>query len=280
MEATARKPGNVHRFRDFDDATLMDYLLSAAAIGPVMEAAAGRRVGATVLNAVRATRRVCRTNTNLGIILLLAPLAAVPPGEDLRAGVERVLAGLDRADARLVYQAIRAANPGGLGEAPAQDVEQEPTLPLREVMALSAGRDLVARQYADGFREVFDDGVPVLRASLARAACLETAVVGCHLHLMAKFPDALIARKRGQAEAEEAAARARRVLHAGWPETAAGRAALEELDAWLRAEGRGRNPGTTADLVTACLFVALRERIIHLPREFSAPQTANGPAHD
>src|SRR5207244_7950671 len=122
MEATARKPGNVHRFRDFDDATLMDYLLSAAAIGPVMEGAAGRPIGATVLDAVRATRRVSRTNTNLGITLLLAPLAAVPPGEDLRAGVEQVLAGLDRADARLAYQAIREADPGGLGEAPAQDV--------------------------------------------------------------------------------------------------------------------------------------------------------------
>jgi triphosphoribosyl-dephospho-CoA synthase len=280
MEATARKPGNVHRFRDFDDATLMDYLLSAAAIGPVMAGAAGQRVGATVLDAVRATRRVSRTNTNLGIILLLAPLAAVPPGEDLRAGVERVLTRLDRMDARLAYQAIREANPGGLGEAPEQDVKEEPTQSLREVMALIADWDLVARQYANGFREVFDDGVPVLSASLARGAWLETAIVGCHLHLMAKFPDALIVRKRGQAEAEEAAARARRVLQAGWPETDAGRAALGELDAWLRAEGRGRNPGTTADLVTACLFVALRERIIQLPQEFSAPQTANGPAHD
>jgi triphosphoribosyl-dephospho-CoA synthase len=280
MEATARKPGNVHRFRDLDDVTLMDYLLSAAAIGPVMDGAAGRRVGATVLDAVRATRRVSRTNTNLGIILLLAPLAAVPPGEDLRAGVEQVLTGLDHADAQLAYQAIREANPGGLGDAPEQDVKQEPTRSLHEVMALIAGWDLVARQYADGFREVFDEGVPVLRASLARTAWLETAIVGCHLHLMAKFPDALIVRKRGHAEAEESAARARRVLEAGWPETAAGRAALEELDAWLRAEGRSRNPGTTADLVTACLFVALRERIIQLPQEFSAPQTGNGPAHD
>jgi triphosphoribosyl-dephospho-CoA synthase len=280
MEATARKPGNVHRYRDFDDATLMDYLFSAAAIGPVLEGAPGRRVGETVLAAVRATRRVCRTNTNLGIILLLAPLASVPPGEDLRAGVEQVLACLDRADARLAYQAIREANPGGLGEAPAQDVREEPTLSLREVMALIAGWDLVARQYADGFREVFDEGVPVLRDSLARTAWPETAIISCHLHLMAKYPDALILRKRGQAEAEESVVRARRALEAGWPQTAAGRVALEELDAWLRAEGRGRNPGTTADLVTACLFVALRERIIQLPQTFAAPQTANGPAHD
>jgi triphosphoribosyl-dephospho-CoA synthase len=280
MEVTACKPGNVHRFRDFDDATLMDFLLSAAALGPVMEAARGRRVGETVLAGGRATRRVTRGNTNLGIILLLAPLAAVPHEEPLRAGVERVLAGLDNEDARLVYQAIREAAPGGLGEVPEQDVRAEPTLSLREVMALAASRDLVARQYADGFRAIFDDGVPVLRDALARVQALETAIIHCHLHLMAMFPDTLIARKRGQAEAEQAAEQARAILRAGWPDSAAGRKAFAELDAWLRAAGRGRNPGTTADLVTACLFVALRERIIPLPQTFSPPQPDSESAHD
>src|SRR4051812_42861072 len=95
LEATARKPGNVHRFADFDDLTHLDFLLSAAAIAPVMDEAPRRRVGETVLTAIQATRRVTTTNTNLGIVLLLAPLASVPPLEDLRAGVERVLAGLN-----------------------------------------------------------------------------------------------------------------------------------------------------------------------------------------
>jgi triphosphoribosyl-dephospho-CoA synthase len=280
LEVTARKPGNVHRLRDFDDAGLIDFLLSAAAIGPVLDGASQRRVGETVLQAVRATRRVTRGNTNLGIILLLAPLAAVPPGEDLRAGVERVLARLDREDARLVYQAIREAAPGGLGQAPEQDVQEEPTQSLREIMALAAERDLVARQYANGFREVFDAGVPVLRVSLVMTAWLEPAIVGCHLHLMAHYPDTLIARKRCRAEAEDAAARAKRVLDAGWPITVEGQAELAKLDAWLRAEGRSRNPGTTADLVTACLFVALRERIIQLPLRFAPPYAGDESTHD
>jgi triphosphoribosyl-dephospho-CoA synthase len=280
LEVTARKPGNVHRFLDFDDTTLMDFLLSAAAVGPVLERARERRVGETVLAAVRATRRVTSGNTNLGIILLLAPLAAVPPGEDLRTGVEAVLARLDREDARLVYQAIREAAPGGLGQAPQQDVRDEPTMTLREVMALAADRDLVARQYADGFREVFDDGLAALELALVMSAWLEPAIIACHLKLMAKFPDTLIARKRCKAEAEAAAARARRVLEAGWPITTAGAAALAELDGWLRAEGRGRNPGTTADLVTACLFVALRKGMITLPQRFASPHAGPGSAHD
>jgi triphosphoribosyl-dephospho-CoA synthase len=273
-EATARKPGNVTRFDDFEDVNYLDFLLSAAAIATVMATACQRRVGATILEAVRATRQVVRTNTNLGIILLLSPPAAVPEGEDLRSGVQRILAELDVEDARLVYEAIRLAVPGGLGRVQEQDVRDEPTQSLREVMALAAGRDLVARQYADGFAEVFDDGVPALLAALERTGSLEGAIVGAHLHLMAKYPDTLIARKRGMVEAAEAARRARRVLEQGWPREVAGRQGIEEFDAWLRAEGRQRNPGTTADLVTASLFVALRQGALplsppcHWPADF------------
>jgi triphosphoribosyl-dephospho-CoA synthase len=144
-------------------------------------------------------------------------------------------------------------------------VAGEPTQPLREVMALAAGRDLVARQYAGGYAEVFDDGVPALAAGLEAIGSVEGAIIGAHLHLMAQHPDTLIARKRGRAEAEEAARRARRVLESGWPREPAGVAALADLDAWLRAEGRQRNPGTTADLLTACLLVLLRGGRIPLP---------------
>ncbi len=257
-EATARKAGNVHRYRDFADSTYTDFLLSAAAIAPVMTTACQRRVGATVLDAVRATRRVVGTNTNLGIVLLLAPLASVPPEEELRGGVERVLAELDAEDARLVYEAIRLASPGGLGRAPEQDVRTEPTQTLRQVMALAADRDLIARQYANGFAEVFDDGVPALLMALERTGSIEGAIIFAHLHLMAHHVDTLILRKRGRAEAEEAARRARMVLDAGWP-------ALADFDGWLRSEGHSRNPGATADLLTACLFVVLRENRITLP---------------
>ncbi len=277
-EATARKPGNVHRYRDFADATYIDFLTSAAVISSVLAAASSLGVGPTVLTGVRRTQLVAPNNTNLGILLLLAPLAAVPleelyrealtsaPAEQvLREGLASVLESATVRDTAEVYQAIRLANPSGLGSAADQDVHAEPTLPLRQVMALAADRDLVARQYANGFSDVFDHGVPALRDSLARCLCLEAAIIACHLHLMARYPDSLIARKCGLAVAEEASARAQDVLDAGWPNTAAGAAALADLDGWLRADGHRRNPGTTADLVAACLFVALRTGIITLP---------------
>ncbi len=262
-EATARKPGNVHRFRDFRDTSYVDFLVSAAAMAPVLDRASACRVGQTVLETVRATRAAVATNTNLGIAVLLSPLAAVQPDRDLRSGISDVLNRLDVEDARLVYQAIRLAAPTGLGRVPEEDVGQEPTVGLREAMTLAADRDLVARQYANGFQDVLEDGVQALERGLR--VSLEQTIVLCHLELMAKHPDSLIARKGGLAEAEEASRRAQQVLAAGWPHSDAGRKALLDLDSWLRAEGNRRNPGTTADLVAASLFAVLREGIIKLP---------------
>lgn len=270
-EATARKPGNVHRYRDFEDTSYVDFLLSAAVVGRLMASAGESRIGVTVFEGIRLARHVVHTNTNLGILLLLAPLAKAAAGTGVRHGLEPVLDGLDTEDASLVYAAIRQAKPGGLGRVPEQDVREKPTQSLRAVMALAADRDLVARQYANGFREVLDEGVPALLAGLEETASLEGAIVACHLGLLAKHGDSLIARKRGPAEAAEAARRARQVRDAGWPHAAGAAAALAGLDTWLRAEGHGRNPGTTADLVAACLFVALHEGSIQLPPRYPWP---------
>ena len=261
-EASARKAGNVHRDRDFSGLSYLDFLQSAAAIGPAFARAGEQRVGATVLEALQATRRVVATNTNLGIVLLLAPLATVPLDEPLGTGIGTVLDRLTIEDSRDVYTAIRLAQPGGMGDAPEQDVKAEPTLPLREAMALAQDRDLIARQYANGFREVLTDGVPALVHHSQKRGNLEDAIVHTHLHLMSRYPDSLIARKCGVAVAEDAGRRAADVL--------AGRAAYADLDAWLRADGNARNPGTSADLVTACLFAALREGLITLPCRWSA----------
>jgi triphosphoribosyl-dephospho-CoA synthase len=274
-ESTARKPGNVHPFRNFADAAYTDFLLSAAAVAPVLATACQRRVGATVLECVRATRRAVASNTNLGVVLLLAPLAAVPDGEDLRTGVSRLLDGLDLEDARLVYEAIRLAAPGGLGRSAEQDVRDEPTLPLRQVMALAADRDLIARQYANGFLEVFEQGASTLLHGLQDGGSLEVAIILTQLRFLTKNPDSLIVRKRGAAEAEETSLRARRVLSERWPQTESGWSALADLDAWLRSEGNSRNPGATADLIAASLFVLLREGTIALP--LRCPWAIEGP---
>jgi triphosphoribosyl-dephospho-CoA synthase len=266
LEVTARKPGNVHRLRDFPDLHFVDFLLSAVAIAEPLNRASAVGVGPAVFEAIAATRRMVGTNTNLGMVLLLAPLAAVPDVVELAAGVEAVLEATTLEDARAVYRAIRLAEPGGLGSAPDQDVAFEPTMTLRAVMTLADDRDLIARQYANGFQDVLGQAVPALGASLGSGHPLETAIITSYLSMLARHPDSLIARKAGLEVARDVSRRAAEVLEAGWPDRAEGGRLCDAFDAWLREPGRQLNPGTTADLVTAALYAALRDGTIPLPR--------------
>ncbi|MGC8644563.1 MAG: triphosphoribosyl-dephospho-CoA synthase [Isosphaeraceae bacterium] len=265
LEVTARKPGNVHRFADFTDLHYLDFLLSATAIAKPLDEVRERGIGATVLAAVKATRQVVSSNTNLGMILLLAPLAAVPREMSLTDGIELVLAATTIDDARAAYQAIRLAAPGGLGQAKEQDVADEPTVTLRQAMALAVDRDLVARQYANGFQEVLHEALPMLQGSL-RDAPLETAILTTYLKVIARHHDSLIVRKAGREAAEVVRHRAAQILEAGWPATERSLRLCREFDTRLRSQGNLLNPGTTADLVTAALFAALRDGTIELPR--------------
>jgi triphosphoribosyl-dephospho-CoA synthase len=265
LEATARKPGNVHRAANFEDCSYLDFLLSAQAIAAPMDRARERGVGVAVLESVRATRRLTRSNTNLGMILLLAPLAVAFEREPLREELTAVLEGLTLDDARHVYEAVRLAEPGGLGTASEQDVAEEPTVTLAEAMRLGAARDVVARQYINGYTEVFEHILPRLCEGLLNGWPLETAIIWTFLKFLAANPDTLIVRKRGADVANHVSSLAERVLQIGWPDTAEGRRSLRDLDRWLRGEGHARNPGATADLVAAGLFVALADGTISLP---------------
>jgi triphosphoribosyl-dephospho-CoA synthase len=262
LEATAPKPGNVHRGADFDGLTYPDLILSAIVIGPVMENAPRRRLGETIVDAVRATRAAVGTNTNLGTILLIAPLAAVPRERPLDKGVADVFSRLDAEDARLVYEAIRLANPGGLGHVANADMTGQAPADLIAAMRLAADRDLVARQYANGFQEVLNDVAPTLKDGLDHGWGTNGALVHAQLTLMSRYPDSLIARKCGIETAQRAADHAAEVLRAGTPNDEAFWSAAADLDFWLRSDGHRRNPGTTADLIAAGLFILIRDGIM------------------
>lgn len=266
LEASAAKPGNVHPRASFPDLTFEDFVRSAEAASPALARAAELGVGRAILLAIEATRAVVSSNTNLGIVLLIAPLAAVPLDQSLRVGIGDVLKRLTRDDAAWVYRAIRLAQPGGLGTADDQDIADEPTGTLRDVMGLAADRDGVAAQYANQFEWVLNEGLPFLASVGGEFEhCWEAAIIELHLRLLAEHPDTLIARKCGESVAIEASRRARRCLDslASLPHDSTERARdIDEFDQWLRADGHRRNPGTTADLVAACLFAAIRERVI------------------
>jgi triphosphoribosyl-dephospho-CoA synthase len=266
FEVTARKPGNVHPAASFDDNTThAAFIASAVAIGPVMARVAEGKVGQTVLDAVRQTRKAVQTNTNLGTLLLIAPLAAVPPVNSLADGIRDILCGLTASDTRAVYEAIRLANAGGLGRTDKADVFSDAPLKLTlvEAMRLAADRDLIARQYTNDFVDVFTGTAAWIEEGLSRGWRLEEAIVHAHLRQIASSPDSLIQRKCGPGVAKEASDFAANVLKSGSPADSAYREAVIKFDTWLRADGHRRNPGTSADLIAAGLFVLLREGRLH-----------------
>src|SRR5215204_6899606 len=263
LEVGAEKPGNITPSHDFHDTSYEDMLRSAIAVGPELARAGERAVGATVLAVVEASRRVAPANTNLGIALLLAPLAkAALDGGPLRARLGTTLRELDVADARAAYAAIRLSGAGGLHERVEHDVGSEPTVGLREAMASAAERDSIASEYVTDYAMTFETGVPALVAALGDGLAVREAIVELHLRLLDQAPDTLIARKRGADAAARVSAGAREVLSAGGVRTAAGRRALRSFDASLREPANALNPGTTADLETATLFVALVEGML------------------
>ncbi len=255
LEVSAAKPGNVTPAHDFADTTYADMVRSALALGPAFahRRACQRGVGELIADGVRATARVADANTNLGIVLLFAPLirAATVRREDeaLRSATERILAGLDVDDAAAAFAAIVRARPGGLGEAPEHDVRAPARVSLRDAMAAAAHRDSIASEYATGYAIIFDTGLPLLADALRDGPRTLDAIVSLHLGLLAAYPDTLIARKAGAAAAEAVSAGARDVLDAT--------RSLADFDASLRGPDHRLNPGTTADLVAGTLLAAL-----------------------
>ncbi len=254
-ELDAPKPGNVHSFAAGHRMTASDFIRSADAAA-VPLARTGARVGARILTAVEATFAAVGVNTNLGIILLCAPLAAAAERQsaDLRVALAAVLAALNIEDADLAFRAIARASPAGLGRIAQHDVSGPATITLKQAMAEAAHRDRIARQYVSNFEDVFELGEPILAGMLSQARDPRWATLAVSLAFLSAFPDSHIVRKHGAAIAEEirqtASVFAKKFASLQWPDEM-----LAELLAWDAAlKERGINPGTSADLTVATLF--------------------------
>lgn len=272
LDVASLKPGNVHVYANGHRMEVKDFITSADVSAPFI-ADPTLSVGARVRAAVEATFAAVHCNTNLGILLLTAPLAIAAERlatksnspfavTDLSAELAAVLAGLTHEDARDVYMAIAHANPAGLGNAGAADVRAEPPsgLTLTGAMEMAAGHDLVARQYATGFALVFEIAgngfLPVIEQGLPK----EIAMSCLFMQLLAVQPDTHIARKHGAGAAEAVVERAAEVLSGlrfttpwdwGRPEV---QDRLLAFDTALKADGL--NPGALADIMVAVAFVA------------------------
>ncbi len=266
-ELDAPKPGNVHAFAGGHRMTIDDFVRSAdAAAAPL--SAAGARVGARILGAVEATFAAVGANTNLGIVLLCAPLAAAAEmaaeGLQLRAALGRVLRGLDIEDARLAFRAIVKAAPAGLGHSARHDVSAPATVSLLQAMAEAADRDRVARQYATDFADIFGLGLSLFDAARNAQPEQKWATLAVFLGFLAAFPDSHIERKLGAKKAAEVQREATqfRTRLCAEEQPAEMVPTLLAWDTALKAEAI--NPGTSADLTVATLF-AYRLRTVLPP---------------
>ncbi|MPW18051.1 triphosphoribosyl-dephospho-CoA synthase [Paraburkholderia sp. CNPSo 3157] len=263
LDVLCAKPGNVSIQTPGHGMTARHFIASAKASRDAI-AARGAPVGERIERAVSMSMTAAGCNTNLGIVLLCAPLAHAfenllcmhftPTAHDAHVAVRTTLSRLDLADASAAYRAIALANPGGLGEAPSQSVGTAPTVDLLCAMSLARDRDSIARQYASGFVDVLGYGLSRLHTALGYGPVDEPrllrAVLRTWLGFLSHWPDSHIARKHGIALARKVTRDAR-----AWHT----RATLDpiELAAWDTAPKRdGINPGTSADLTVATLFAA------------------------
>jgi triphosphoribosyl-dephospho-CoA synthase len=249
-ELAAPKPGNVHVYADGHRMTVADFLRSAEVSAPLL-CRAGAPLGRRIRDAVAATREAVGQNTNLGILLLCGPLAMAV---ERNQTVEAVIAASDLDDTEAVFDAIRIAQPAGLGSADRHDVHRTATATLPKAMGEAAARDSIARQWTTGFADVFGIGMAAYDAARNRWADPSWAALAAYLAFLAAFPDSHVQRKHGSVAAiaiQREAAPIRDELDAcADPLTLL--PGLLTWDAALKADDI--NPGTSADLTVATAF--------------------------
>jgi len=283
------KPGNVHRTADFEGTRYEHFLASAIAVGPYFKHVANQGVlvhhrkisldnigvGETIKEAVvDLSSWQHGGNTILGSIILLVPIA-VAAGitlavgkfsiQRLRTNIKLVVESTTPEDAVKLYEAIKIAQPGGLGKAPKLDVTDatstkkilEEKVSLYEVFKISAPWDSISSEWVNNYHITFNIGYPFFIQLLEETNDINTATVHTFLKILSEVPDTLIARKAGMSRAKEVSAQAKTMLKKGGLTTPESRDLLLKFDAKLRDPAHQLNPGTTADITSAVLALAI-----------------------
>ncbi len=267
IELQAFKPGNVSIYADGHEMTVDDFRISAqVSAEPLCQQ--DYSLGEKIYYAVKATRTAVGCNTNLGIILLCAPLVQaamrMTVDQTLRQVLVDVLASTTILDAEWMFKAITLAMPGGLGEAPDQDVRESPAVNLLQAMALAQEWDRIALQYVSGYKDIFDFAVLRYNARLSQGRDNIWSAVFIYAELLGQFPDSHIERKHGKKYTERVAVRMRQFLKefGQTMDLTAIKQQLFSLDSEFKSIGV--NPGTTADMTVATILSVLIEDVIQL----------------
>ena len=267
VELQAFKPGNVSVYADGHDMTVADFRLSAK-VSAVPLCNPDYSLGEKIFYAVKATREAVFCNTNLGIILLCAPLIEAmslkQSNDTLRQALNRVLTTTTIEDAEWVFKAIMLASPGGLGRSDEQDVSEKPSENLTEAMRLASEKDRIASQYVTDYQDIFDFAVLIYYNAISKLVNRSWAAVSVYAGLLCQFPDSHIERKYGSQYTEMIAGKmchlSNQLSEIENPEDAL--PLLYSIDQELKA--KDLNPGTMADMTVATVFTVFLEDVIKL----------------
>jgi triphosphoribosyl-dephospho-CoA synthase len=226
------KPGNVHRYLDYEGTKYEHFLAGAIALGPSIRGIAERGVklgrkeieyeelgiGHFLSEAISDMRKWHRGgNTHLGISMLFIPLSAAAgihfqKSQDfkiltLRGEVKKVISSTTANDTKLFYTAISSLNLGWLGNLDADDLLDMSSrgktsiintkITFYELMQSSKDWDGIARELANGLDLVFNIGYPTLMKTFNETGDINISTVNTYLTILSQSPDTFIARKIG-----------------------------------------------------------------------------------
>ncbi len=259
----AFKPGNVSIYNAGHDMSTNDFILSSdVSVNSITNPKFS--LGEKIFYAVKATREAVGCNTNLGIILLCAPLFHASQQRStisLRKKLHKVLSNTSVEDAAWVFKAITLASPGGLGKAKDQDVNNAPAVTLTQAMEIASEKDRIALQYVTDYKDIFEYSILRYNRGLDLFDDQAWAVALVFSGLLSKFPDSHIERKFGEKHSGWVLKQMNTVddalLNTDKPERLI--PMLHEVDREFKA--KGINPGTTADLTVATVAVFMMEAL-------------------
>ena len=259
-EVDALKPGNVSRYSDGHNMSAGDFLQSAERVSPIL-CDPRLSTGERILSSVKATISTVGCNTNLGMLLLFAPVLKVVEESKLlnintlQNDVKKTLKKIDKNESRLVFEAICMANPGGLGQSEKYDVHLAPDCTVWQAMEQASDRDFIAKQYVNGFDTVIHSGLVKINSYNRRWKSVEWATVACYLELLGEHTDSHVVRKLGKAVAQQTSDKARIIARQfeEYDNPAEALDLLLEYDRELKDSNI--NPGTTADITAASLLL-------------------------
>ncbi|RKZ48300.1 MAG: triphosphoribosyl-dephospho-CoA synthase [Gammaproteobacteria bacterium] len=257
-EVNSLKPGNVSPYSEGHDMIVADFVKSAELATPIL-CDPSLSVGERILESVKLTMSEVGCNTNLGMLLLFAPLirGAELGVAQLQSNLGLVLQELNDRDTACIFAAISHASPGGLGESEKYDVNQklQDNITLQMAMTEAKDRDLIAKQYVTDFEDIFSTGSDCIEDFALRWNSVQWSAVACYMGFMAEFPDSHIRRKYGHEVAEQIKINAAPIATA-FREQDSPEEATEMLMKFDKAlKQKGVNPGTSADLTAASLLV-------------------------